>query len=165
MRKKLLALTLLCVSVAAVPAFASNGSKDKPGDRKECSKRPQCKKGDRECFNPFIGITLTADQRGKLEALKPAACGQDKNCKQKSECKKSDCKKRDNSCQNARLDRRQGKRDYISKVKEILTPEQYVVFLENIVVNGPDMKKCPAKDGCHGGKARRGSCVDNSQNK
>lgn len=165
MKKKLLALTLLFVSVGTVSTFAANDSKDKPGDKKECTKGQQCKKGDKECFNPFIGITLTADQQNKLKALKPAACGQDKNCKQKSECKKSDCKKGDNAGQQARPDRRQGKRDYISKVKEILTPEQYVVFLENIVVNGPDMKKGPTNDGRHGDKAQRGPRVDNSQNK
>lgn len=156
MKKNLLALAILLVSMGTVSTFASNDSKEKTGDKKECTKGKQCRKGDKACFNPFVGITLTADQQNKLDALKQVPCGKDNkvDCK-KADCKKEDCKKTeckgDKAC--ARPDRRQGKRDYISKVKEILTPEQYVVFLENIVVNGPDMNKGKMHDGRRGDKA------------
>lgn len=73
----------------------------------------------------FDGVNLTADQQSKLETLR------------------ADCKAGREKCiadrraarEQARANREQDKRDRLNKVKGILTPEQYVVFLENIVVS------------------------------
>lgn len=79
----------------------------------------------------FKGIELTADQKAQLEALKPNRKG-DKPAAQE--------KKAGENCDKAqKCDNPQGrwaakKAEYMNKVKEILTPEQYVVFLENIVM-------------------------------
>ena len=109
-------------------------------------------------FNPFEGLNLTPEQQTALEALRPqkgqcpgdkAQCSEAKpDCKDKAQCDKKDCKKAD----KAKCDKKDGKKcdkkegvsredraadmkarraEYLGKVKEILTPEQYVQFLEN----------------------------------
>ncbi len=111
------------IAIGTLTGLATNDNKDKKCDtqqcKKECCDKAKC---DSKCLNPFEGITLTADQQAKLDVLK--------------------------SNKEARPDRRQMKREYLAKVKEILTPDQYVVFLENSFVNTP-MR--PHKDMRHSG--------------
>lgn len=73
-------------------------------------------------MQPFEGIDLTAQQKEDIQkinneqlALRKAA-GNDK-------AKGGDA-------------RRQGRLEYLHKVQKVLTPEQYVTFLENTAVNG-----------------------------
>lgn len=84
---------------------------DKQGG-KEMDKKSQRK-------SPFEGIALNDNQKSQLEALKTA--------------KRQQKQQADSA---ARVQRRNGRAEYISAVKEILTPDQYVVFLENIVLDG-----------------------------
>lgn len=35
----------------------------------------------------------------------------------------------------------EAKKNYLKGIKDILTPEQYVVFLENVYINTPDLGK------------------------
>lgn len=112
-----------------------NSKKCKKDGKKDCKKK-DCKKnfckGDRQkAFNPFEGIELTADQKAKIEALKKKGC----------------CKDSANDSV-AQKNRRQARKDFILGVKEILTPEQYVTFLENIAFNHP------AKSRHHDGHGR-----------
>lgn len=133
----------------------------------------QAKKGDRKGQRPdfFRGITLTAEQQAQIDSLRPrrpeckadgAAC--DKAAKAKDAKAKADRKGHDKKFRGPRHHGMNGARKaaYVKKVKEILTPEQYVVFLENIVMGPaqcPDGKGCPAdKTGCPEG----GSCPDNA---
>lgn len=97
----------------------------------------------------FEGILMTPDQQQKIDAInaemkaKRGSCDVKPDCKKgeckKGECPKSECKK--GECKKDRSKMRRGEcmKEYASKVKEVLTPEQYVVFLENIVFtdNGP----------------------------
>lgn len=123
MKRKLLGLMTMFIAIGTLSGLATNDNKDKNCDtqqcKKECCDKAKC---DSKCLNPFEGITLTADQQAKLDVLK--------------------------SNKEARPDRRQMKREYLAKVKEILTPDQYVVFLENSFVNTP-MR--PHKDMRHSG--------------
>lgn len=127
MKTKILALAAILFASATTAAFAANDSKS---DKDAC--KEQCSKKDRQkgCFgfNPFEGLNLTAEQQAKLDELKTQA---------KCNAEKKDCDKTQM--------RKQRKSQCISKVKEILTPEQYVTFLENIVINGQN----PAKDKSH----------------
>lgn len=92
-----------------------------PGPGKQC--RPQ-----RPCSaDPFKGITLTQDQQSRLNALKEQR-------KAKCDAQKKECRERAGKRDSVA---RSGKKEYLESVKEILTPDQYVVFLENIVLSNP----------------------------
>lgn len=163
---------LFVIAIAAICACSSAVFAQKPADNtatngcplnKECKRgdKAKCSKADRKAFNPFEGITLTADQQTKLDALKAeckarreackgcANCPQqancDKNCKPGEKCAKAECPVAAGK-DKAVDDRMQQRRDYLNKVKAILTPEQYVTFLENMAVSRPA--------GHHGYKAK-----------
>lgn len=130
-------------TMAQVSAKATSGVEavkcDKAG-KDGCDFKKECKGA-----NAFEGINLTADQQSKLDALKA-------DCKAKREQYKADRKA---AKDQARTDRKQAKRDYLNRVKGILTPDQYVVFLENIVVSDAP-KGGPRPNGYHNGKGMKG---------
>lgn len=153
---------LFVIAIAALCACSSAVFAQKPADNtstngcplnKECKRgdKARCNKADRKAFNPFEGITLTADQQTKLDALKAeckaqreackgrANCPQqtncDKNCKPGENCAKTECPYGGDKKDVA--NRQQHRRDCLNKVKAILTPEQYVTFLENMAVSRP----------------------------
>jgi hypothetical protein len=156
MNKRLLSLAVVAIAALGIMAVAGTKSKASKSDKAQTEtteqQGKQCCKGKQGCdsirhcgpeeFNPFIGITLTDDQKAQLEALKPQdkgcpCCGGgNKPCEAKAKpCAPAKC---DSINGAERPDPRQAKRDYLNKIKEILTPEQYVVFLENAVVSQPD---------------------------
>lgn len=174
------------IAIAALCACSSTVFAQKPADNtatdgcplnKECKRgdKAKCNKADRKAFNPFEGITLTADQQTKLDALKAeckaqreackgrANCPQqtncDKNCKPGENCAKTECPYAGDK--KAVANRQQQRRDCLNKVKAILTPEQYVTFLENMAVSRPaghhgDKAKMARHD-CKGHGMRHGS--------
>lgn len=130
MKTKALALATLIFAASSSVCFAAN---DKKADSKctntECTHQKKCDKDCKKAINPFEGLNLTADQQAKLEALK-------QNCPAKAERQKADKQsKNDEQKANMKAQRAQGKRDFLAQVKGILTPEQYVQFLENSFVN------------------------------
>ena len=148
MRKTILALAFVLGAMGTVSVFAADDNNNLQTDKKECVKNRNCERGGRRCFKPFEGITLTQEQQTKLDALKAEKCPRVSDCKKddcKKECKadKQNCQANDRNCKGGKCDFKNGKRDYLNKVKGVLTPEQYVIFLENIVVNQPDMKGRP----------------------
>lgn len=101
-------------------------------------------------FNPFEGIELTADQQTKLNELRESMKTERKAEMENRKAEKVEMKKavkegketvtRDSARTKADLKARkeamtQKKADYLAKVKEILTPDQYVKFLENNYMN------------------------------
>lgn len=143
MKKKILGLAVALLATGTLSSFAANAN-DKKCDKQDCKKEQcdkkagECKKGERQMPNPFEGLNLTADQQAKLKELKGACCKDNKDNKAN----------KDN-----RVDPRQAKRDFLAKVKGILTPEQYVTFLENNFANGrPHMDKGHRHDGKRGDK-------------
>lgn len=117
----------------------------------------------------FEGVLLSVDQQGKIDqinkdfdARRAAACKRDTctnpNCTNPN-CTKATCDSV--NCKNAKHHRKHGNRhgrdgqgvncsgfrkEYIAKVKEVLTPEQYTTFLENIV-NMPGQVNKDGRDG------------------
>lgn len=141
MNKKTIAAIIGLTAIVATPAFAKDNKK---ANAPECrgNKTEQCT-GDKQCpvaVNPFEGLNLTTQQQEQIKALK-------------DECKaqrQAQAKERKDNAQKAKADKANGKREMraaqLAKIKAILTPEQYVQFLENSFVNGDNMPKV-ARDG------------------
>lgn len=110
--------------------------KSKMQRRERCAAdSAQCRSREdrhRQCFE---GISLSDDQQQRLSALR-------NETKQKREQARAEYKKQDNAQKaqrdqikaERRNDRTEARKEYLSGVKEILTPQQYVVFLENSFV-------------------------------
>lgn len=136
MKAKAFLLAAVLFATGTSVCLAANDNKNDDKAKKECRMNKKCDGQKCDAFNPFEGLNLTENQKAKLNDIK-AECS-----------KKRDEVKKENQ-QKQRVDRQQMKRDYLAKVKGILTPEQYVTFLENMAINqhamGPgrhhDMKK------------------------
>ena len=150
MRKKILGLTiaLAAITSGAIYAQQPDGKTTATQQTEECCQTPQTKKdaikkGNRQGFNPFDGVQLTPEQQEKIKVLqqglgpvmlpKDKATGEDKQKltdEQKKQMKLDLKSKKD-----------EAKKNYLYGVKEILTPEQYVIFLENVYLYGPEQQK------------------------
>lgn len=146
MKKTLLTSIIALAAIVAMPAAAqtTNGSTgatktEQAGkeSKKERHNRvtPDGKQRHQARTDAFEGITLSDTQKEALKALRP----------QRPEQKK-DGEKRDSV--TPRHNREKMRADFVNGVKGILTPEQYVIFLENIVIRdakipgaGQDMHK------------------------
>ncbi|MCM1518615.1 MAG: hypothetical protein NC117_08240 [Pseudoflavonifractor sp.] len=140
MKKSIISMAVVAASIFSFGAMAQNPAaktcdKDakctktecpgKPGkdcDKKTCDKKP--------CNNPFEGLNLTTEQQGKLDQLRQQ-CAADR--KAKAEERRTEARERraerDSSFRAQRLAN-------LKQIQSILTPDQYVTFLENIVVSG-----------------------------
>lgn len=134
-----------------------------------CQKGGNDRKGGkmqlREKKNPYEGLTLTDAQKSKLaeldakqQAKRQAAMEARKSDSQKSEAtkaeKKNMTKAEKMAAKQAKMQaRRSEKLEYLQEVKAIVGPEQYVVFLENMYVNGgPQDGGKAIKQGDRGGR-------------
>ena len=162
MKTKAFALAALIFAAGSTACFAAN---DKNADSKqatECTKQNKCDKECHKGMNPFEGLNLTADQQAKLEALK-------QNCPMKADKQKVDKQDKKNDRKADMMAKRiQGKRDFLAQIKSILTPEQYVQFLENSFVNGQNRQgkmnhpqKMDGKKGSKGDGHKRPDRRDN----
>lgn len=143
MKKKILGLAIIAMSLTAFNGFAQNSATDSSA-KQECAKK-ECVKGRKadkavrnRQVNPFEGLNLTDAQKTQLQQLdsKRKAAREEQ-----AQARKAD-KQRDNATRVA--DRRASRKAYLEEVKAIVGPDQYVVFLENMYVNG---------GGSHHGKA------------
>ena len=142
MTKKFI-LAMFALSAVTFGSFAANDKAPECRKGRECNQKvrceqKQCDRKARPCPNPFEGLNLTESQNTQLEALRASQpCGKDS----------AGCKRGERKDKGQRPDCRQGKRDCLAKVKGILTPEQYVTFLENSFVNRGGRKADIHKDG------------------
>ncbi|WP_301746935.1 Spy/CpxP family protein refolding chaperone, partial [uncultured Duncaniella sp.] len=162
MKKTILSIAVLLASMAGITASAQSQNAN-PQAKTECA-TGNCTKKDAPKYNPFQGLNLTEQQQTQLKALKAEKGGkcatgdQNANCTKGSKDKKdkqqlSQAEKQAQRKQFAEQ-RLQNRRDYLAKVKTILTPEQYVQFLENSYVDqgmkAPGHKHiAKGKDGKH----------------
>lgn len=158
MKKKLLMMAIALIGLTGLTANAqeaadNNASRPTPG---QMNKMRQPREFTEFAFE---GILLDINQQQRMDSLNAAVkanrperperacCAKDstaKECK-KADCKKEDCKK--DKCQNAtnatdckakapkahRMMRQNPYgEEYVAKVKEILTPDQFAIFEENI---------------------------------
>ncbi len=98
------------------------------GDKTRSGKVKSDKKQNRK--NPYEGLTLTETQKTQLQQLDSR---RKMERREKSNMAKAEKQRRDSS---ARAERRAAKKQYLEEVKAIIGPDQYVVYLENQVLNG-----------------------------
>ncbi|MDE5941477.1 MAG: Spy/CpxP family protein refolding chaperone [Muribaculaceae bacterium] len=140
MKKKILALAFVCMSVAGFGAVAQTTCDNGGCNKKESTCAKQGKKGG-DRVNPFEGLNLTDSQKGQLKELREKKMA---SRKAMAEARKAD-KQRNDSVRMA--DRKASRKQYLEEVKAIVGPENYVVFLENMVINGNQGQN---KAGVHG---------------
>lgn len=132
MKKKVLGLALIAMSLMTVNSVAQTNANNNtcPANKEnvQCKKAPDNGKCKPAC--PFEGLNLTDAQKNQLKQLdtKREAARAEKKKEMKAE------KQRRDSAKVA--DRRNAKKSYLAEIKSILTPEQYVTFLENSFMNG-----------------------------
>lgn len=137
-------LTLSGFNAVAQTQTDNNTEKTEQTIQKKSRKQGDCKRGfnrngDEKCCKTkqalaFEGITLSADQQTKLDQL---------NAKQvaKAKEKSAQLKEQKQKARQQRMEaRKQAKKEYLTEIKEILTPDQYIVYLENIAINQPQQK-------------------------
>ncbi len=157
MKKTLFAAIFLGASMLTFNASAQNQKKDSAGAKcpnTECAAgKSDCKgivppAGKMKNFNPFIGTTITPEQQAKLDQLN----------KDRAEKKAAAKEQRQKTKQMNDSVRRAEKLDYLRQVKDIIGPDQYVIFLENIAVAQPQQGKAmrPGKDGAVKSKMDKG---------
>lgn len=145
MKRKFLAIAIALVTLGSSTLFAQNVC----GKRSQACQAQQCassQAGDsNKMYQPqkftdyaFEGILLTVDQQGKMDKLNADMKAKREACKNDTTACKKQCKG-DRKCRGE--GRLQARKDYVNSVKEILTPEQYTTFLENIVFM-PGQPKC-----------------------
>lgn len=126
-----------------------DGRHDKK-DRKGCHKgqagRQHDRRGQHAKRDLFKGIELTADQQARIDALKPQRTNNDEQCgaqcrdNKNESCQGQQCQRGERRGQRQEGRRGNGRMNgerraqFIEQVKEILTPDQYVIFLENMVM-------------------------------
>ncbi len=163
MKKTILALAVMAVSIVSVPAFAQKKGNAKGvqcteqcTDNAKCNE--QCKPGDcndkcepatcgkKKCNGPrtmcvFEGLNLTDAQKQQLKDVKkPGKRMAEQDAQQRADRAKQ---------------MRAAKAAYLQDVKAILTPDQYVEFLENSNLSAPAFKKAPGKQGKKGMQPRK----------
>lgn len=138
MKKKLI--------VAAIVAFAATGisvSAQKPATG-ACCTETQCKEqGDCKRPCPFDGLDLTDAQRAQLKELQKQCVEQTKAYKDKDKAARREAAK-------------QRRAEKLAKIKEILTPEQYIKFLENQYLNAHNKVKGDFRKGRQAFNKERG---------
>lgn len=142
-------LTAAVVAIAglfAAPAFAQTASCNATCNAPKCENKEQCEKREckKPCRNeqctktecskdrlpsPFDGIELSDSQKKQFEALNAEQAAK---AKQNKEQAKEDRKK---ASADRKACKQQCRNEYLAKVKGILTPEQYVKYLENCYIN------------------------------
>lgn len=110
--------------------IGSSSQKDKTDKKYKTVRKNQKadRKKDRET-RLFEGITLTDDQKSRLAALKTQR-KTDRDAKKK-EGKQDKRKLTDEQKQQRYAEKIGTRKAYLAEVKEMLTPQQYVTFLEN----------------------------------
>lgn len=150
MKKKILSIALVLAGLMGTSAMAQSPSTT-PTQTTQNASCPsgQCKARP----NPFDGLNLSEKQQAELKALREGCKAERQKIAEKEKAEKKEMKEQ----------RAKDAKEYLAKIKDILTPEQYVQFLENAYLNnqGVFAKKGgkhgmrPGKDGKRAGRMDR----------
>lgn len=133
MKKKVLGLALIAISAFTFTSVAQTQANVKDNTAKEQCKgnKKQC---DKQICNPFEGMNLSESQKEQLKKLNETRRAQrTEKAKAQKEQKNADRTKRAEA-------RKAEKRAYLKDVKNIIGADNYVTYLENMVINGDKHK-------------------------
>ena len=134
MKKIIVALA----AIAMTAGLSVNAQNEQSSQQMQNCPRMECAQQSRDCA--FEGLSLTDSQKEQLKALAQKRMSSNKDKKQAQ-----------------KENRNTEKRAFLADVKTILTPEQYIQFLENSFVNQGKFaknRKTPQMRHPHGQAAR-----------
>lgn len=130
MKKKILGLAFIAMTLVAFNGMAQTPTNDNTVKQESVKGKKADKKGNRDQLNPFDGMNLTDAQKSQLQQL---------DSKRKA-AREQQAQTRKENKQQMKADmlaqRKASKKAYLEDVKAIIGPDNYVVFLENMYVNG-----------------------------
>lgn len=132
MKKVLVSLMIALVGTAGMTSFAQTQTNNAAQENKVCcdkNGKAACDPQKQRCAVLFEGITLTADQQSRIDKI-----NSDRQAKSKAQREMKAKEKKELRRQRAEA-RKACQKEYLAQMKEILTPDQYVTYLENIVIN------------------------------
>ncbi|MCH5234193.1 MAG: hypothetical protein J1E16_02795 [Muribaculaceae bacterium] len=114
-----------------------NVEKGNKGDKKG-GKGMRGDRGPR--VNPFDGVQLTNDQQQRLQVLQQGLGPVELNKEQMEKIPENPnltAEQKKQLAEERKAKKLEAKKNYLNGVKEILTPDQYVIFLENVYLYSP----------------------------
>ena len=114
MKKTILSIAIIIGSLIGSSAICAQTPAETPAAKETTAARPAPK-----AYKPFEGLNLSEKQMSDLKAL--------------SDAQREQLKQSNGPRDAAKL--QQDRKDNLYKIKEILTPEQYIQFLENCYLN------------------------------
>ncbi len=141
MKKKILGLALVSMSLITFTAAAQTPSGSNPAPKQENVKGKKAERQRQARPNPFDELNLTDAQKTKLQELneKCRAERQQQMKTQKEEAKKEAQARKADKQHNDSMriaERKAAKKKYLEEVKAIIGQDKYVTYLENMYING-----------------------------
>ncbi|MDE6497698.1 MAG: hypothetical protein K2L21_03455 [Muribaculaceae bacterium] len=168
MKKKFSTLALALIAAAGIGVMAQNNTTApdccKKGHKDNCDKKElpcmdRAQADSLEATVLFDGIQLNADQQAKIKQLRA-----DK-AKARMEARKAEKDARAEFGKGRMKARKAEMKADLEKMKQILTPEQYVKYLENMVTSAPRHHGMDAKAPRHGHKDMKAASARPEKNK
>lgn len=136
MKRIILSIALVAISGLMITSMAKNKDNElsQKNDKKEwckCNKMQKSKHNKAPRFNPFEGITLSDYQKEQLKS----------KSKERKEYKAKLAQERLMHKKDKKEMRKNIRKRHLNEMKEILTHEQYVTYLENLAMCQPKMHK------------------------
>lgn len=136
MKRIILSIALVAISGLMITSMAKNKDNElsQKNDKKEwckCDKMQKCKHKKTSRFNPFEGITLSDAQKEQLKS----------KSKERKEKIAKLAKERFSDKKDKKEMRKNMRKQHLNDLKEILTHEQYVMYLENLAMHQPKIHK------------------------
>lgn len=119
MNKIILSLAILASSAFSFSAYADNAAGAPEKAKQECNAKAKCEKGRKDRKSPFDGLNLSADQQSKIKELR------------------QQCKTRKTEVRQMKA---QARKEYQTQLQQILTPEQYAQYEQNMKAARHDKK-------------------------
>jgi len=137
MKKTILAVATAIISTFAMTTMANDGNQDNSIAKEYTARRCHDCVLDNKAFD---GIELTDTQKTEIENTRTRRAEQAKVNREKARADRKEAKKqareeRRRQRSDMRDQARKERREALTEIKAILTPEQYIEYLENIVVN------------------------------